>query len=33
LIRFALNVANPIKYTPTCPCTPLKTEKLQYKKK
>jgi hypothetical protein len=26
---FAPNVANPIKYTPTCPDTPLKTGKLQ----
>ncbi|MDP3877459.1 MAG: hypothetical protein Q8Q50_10795, partial [Methylobacter sp.] len=29
LMGFAPNVANPIKYTPTCPDTPLKTGKLQ----
>ena len=29
LISFTLNVANPIKNTPTCPCIPHKTGKLQ----
>jgi len=33
LMEFAPNVANPIKYTPTCPDTPLKTGKLQLPKK
>jgi hypothetical protein len=32
LIGFAPNVANPIKYTPTCPDSPLKTGKLQFYK-